>query len=886
MLFSKSKEDEIPKALKKMKEESIKIENKNISNSVNNRMNNKNNLKTKNINKTKNNNVEDNHNNKVHKLKNSNNGKYSQNNASKIKTRKKVIIKRVIISIIAIIILGFGIWFGVSSYKWKNLVTDMFVNENSVVKDTDGNIIATLGSERKKEKISFSEMPDNLKNAYVAIEDERFYSHHGVDIKRTGSAILSYIFNFGSSSFGGSTITQQLVKNLTGDNTDSVNRKVKEWGKAYELEWYFSKDEILELYLNVIYVGPNIYGVQTGAKYYFSKDATDLSLAECAFLAGINNAPNSYNPFGDADNSEKIENRTKTVLSKMLELEYINQEEYSSAVEEVENGLNFKEGSIESEDGIYSYHTDALINEIISDISEEKNITTDFATNYIYLSGLTINSTQNSNIQNITEKEFQKKTYQVMSENGTDTSQSAMVIIDQSNGQVISCVGGLGEKDTARGLNRATQSVRQTGSAIKPLAVLAPALDKKIITPASIYDDTQKVFEDNYSPENYDGYLGEVTVRRALESSQNIPFVEIMEELKPKNSIKYLEKMGISTLTDKDNNLSLALGGLEKGISPLEMASAYATIANGGTYIEPTFYTTIVNRLGKTVLESDPKEKRVISQNVAYVLSELLTQPVQGANGTATYCSISGMDVAAKTGTTDENYDRWLCGFTPYYTAVTWFGYDQNETVYYNNQNPAGLIWANVMKSIHSNLEGKRFEKPSGVTEATICAKTGKLANTGCPNTYTEYFVWGTVPGTCDIHEGQKITNNNKATNSDSYTEKSNNNSSNSNNAPNDNVNQNTNNENLNNMNVNTSANTNISSNTNTNLNTNTNTNTNVNNNSNINTTNSVSNTNSNSNANTNTSNDGGTNIQNSTTNTNSSTNVNDSTNSSSSVIN
>ena len=886
MLFSKSKEDEIPKALKKMKEESIKIENKNISNSVNNRMNNKNNLKTKNINKTKNNNVEDNHNNKVHKLKNSNNGKYSQNNASKIKTRKKVIIKRVIISIIAIIILGFGIWFGVSSYKWKNLVTDMFVNENSVVKDTDGNIIATLGSERKKEKISFSEMPDNLKNAYVAIEDERFYSHHGVDIKRTGSAILSYIFNFGSSSFGGSTITQQLVKNLTGDNTDSVIRKVKEWGKAYELEWYFSKDEILELYLNVIYVGPNIYGVQTGAKYYFSKDATDLSLAECAFLAGINNAPNSYNPFGDADNSEKINNRTKTVLSKMLELEYINQEEYSSAVEEVENGLNFKEGSIESEDGIYSYHTDALINEIISDISEEKNITTDFATNYIYLSGLTINSTQNSNIQNVTEKEFQKKTYQVMSENGTDTSQSAMVIIDQSNGQVISCVGGLGEKDTARGLNRATQSVRQTGSAIKPLAVLAPALDKKIITPASIYDDTQKVFEDNYSPENYDGYLGEVTVRRALESSQNIPFVEIMEELKPKNSIKYLEKMGISTLTDKDNNLSLALGGLEKGISPLEMASAYATIANGGTYIEPTFYTTIVNRLGKTVVEAKPKEKRVISKNVAYVLSELLTQPVQGANGTATYCSISGMDVAAKTGTTDENYDRWLCGFTPYYTAVTWFGYDQNETVYYNNQNPAGLIWANVMKSIHSNLEGKRFEKPSGVTEATICAKTGKLANTGCPNTYTEYFVWGTVPGTCDIHEGQKITNNNKATNSDSYTEKSNNNSSNSNNAPNDNVNQNTNNENLNNMNVNTSANTNISSNTNTNLNTNTNTNTNVNNNSNINTTNSVSNTNSNSNANTNTSNDGGTNIQNSTTNTNSSTNVNDSTNSSSSVIN
>ena len=838
MLFSKSKEDEIPKALKKMKEE----------------------------------------------------GKHSQNNASKIKTRKKVIIKRVIISIIAIIILGFGIWFGVSSYKWKNLVSDMFVNENSVVKDTDGNIIATLGSERKKEKISFSEMPDNLKNAYVAIEDERFYSHHGVDIKRTGSAILSYVFHFGSSSFGGSTITQQLVKNLTGDNTDSVIRKVKEWGKAYELEWYFSKDEILELYLNVIYVGPNIYGVQTGAKYYFSKDATDLSLAECAFLAGINTSPNSYNPFGDADNTEKIEKRTKTVLSKMLELEYINQEEYSSAVEEVENGLNFKEGVIESGDGIYSYHTDALINEIISDISEEKNITTDFATNYIYLSGLTINSTQNSNIQNITEKEFQKKKYQVMSENGADTSQSAMVIIDQSNGQVISCVGGLGKKDTARGLNRATQSVRQTGSAIKPLAVLAPALDKKIITPASIYDDTQKVFEGNYSPENYDGYLGKITVRRALESSQNIPFVEIMEELKPKNSIKYLEKMGISTLTDKDNNLSLALGGLEKGISPLEMASAYATIANGGTYIEPTFYTTIVNRLGKTVVEAKPKEKRVISKNVAYVLSELLTQPVQGANGTATYCSITGMDVAAKTGTTDENYDRWLCGFTPYYTAVTWFGYDQNETVYYNNQNPAGLIWASVMKSIHSNLEGKRFEKPSGgVTEATICAETGKLANTGCPNTYTEYFVWGTVPGRCNVHEGSKITGNN-GTSTNNYIEKSNNTSSdNMVNVTNNNEDQDVNDEKLNvNTNVNSNSdinNNNVSNNTYVNINdgndvdynnSNINRNNNLNSNINSNTTNSSSNSNVNTNTNINNNGGEGQN-QNSTVNANISTNSNES---------
>ncbi len=739
MFKVKQNENDEPKAIKRLKEENKKKQQKELKNK---------NEEIK-INKVKD---------EIEKIKEKRKRKNKKFLTDK-QIFKRIIIKRVILVLLTILILVLGIVFGYSSYKWKQLVTDMFVNESSEVKDTDGNTIARLGSERKKEKIAFEDIPTNLKNAYVSIEDERFYSHHGVDIKRTGSAILSYIFHFGSSSYGGSTITQQLVKNLTGDNTDSVFRKIKEWVKAYELEWYFSKDEILELYLNIIYVGPNIYGVQSGAHYYFNKDVQNLSLAECAFLAGINNSPNSYNPFGDADNSEKIKNRTKTVLAKMLELENISESEYNEAIEDVENGLNFKNGDVPSSNGIYSYHTDALISEIITDIASEKNISETFATNYIYLSGLTINSTQNTSLQEVTETEFEKKKYQIYSENNNQ-SQAAMVIIDQSTGKVLSCVGGLGEKDTARGLNRATQSVRQTGSSIKPIAVLAPALDKKIITGASIYDDTQKIFKDNYSPENYDGYLGRVTVRRALESSQNIPFVEIMDELTPKTSIKYLKKMGITSLTDKDENLSLALGGLDKGISPLQMASAYATIANGGVYIEPTFYTTIINKSGKKILETNPKKHRVFSKNVAYVLSELLTQPVLGSNGTATYCSISGMDVAAKTGTTDDNFDRWLCGYTPYYTAVTWFGYDQNETIYYNNQNPAGILWSNIMKNIHSNLQGKKFEKPSGVTEATICSDSGKKANTGCPNTYQEYFVWGTVPGECNEHSGSKIKNN------------------------------------------------------------------------------------------------------------------------------
>ena len=735
MFNHKKKQEELPKAMRKMQKE--KEEREKFIEEEN---------KKKNIKK---------HSKKRNSHKHEKDLDYKQ----KIKRKK---IKKIIIAIVIVIILILAIMLGISAYNWKQITTDMFANENSVVVDSDGNVIAELGSERKKIKVENEDMPENLKNAYVSIEDERYYKHHGVDIKRTGSAIINYVIHIGNSSFGGSTITQQLVKNLTGDNSGAISRKVKEWWKAYLLECYFSKEEILDMYLNVIYVGPNIYGVGAGSKYYFNKNVQELSLAECAFLAGINNSPNSYNPFDEeTDNTEKIQNRTITVLDKMLELEYITEEEHDTAVAEVENGLSFDKGNVESGDGIYSYHTDALITEIMEDIADKKNISEDFATNYIYLSGLTIKSTQNSNIQDRTEEEFDKRQYNIASREGGDPAQAAMVIINHQTGQVIACVGGLGEKDTARGLNRATQSTRQTGSSIKPLAVLAPGIDKKKFTAATIYADVEKTFEGNYSPKNYDGYLGEVTVRRAVESSQNIPFVEMMEEIGIKTSISYLKDMGVTSLTDKDESLSLALGGLDKGITPLEMAAAYATIANDGVYIEPTFYSEITNQSGKTVIEANPESHRVFSEQVAYILKEILTQPVTGNNGTATYCSISGIDVAAKTGTTDENYDRWLCGFTPYYTAATWFGYDQNETIYFNRQNPAGIIWANVMRSIHSGLDNAIFEKPSWIQTETICADSGGIANSGCTNTYEEYFLWGTKPENCTKHSGNRVTSTN-----------------------------------------------------------------------------------------------------------------------------
>ena len=716
-------EDEIPKSVLKMKQEKAKREE---AEKKNNRKKNKRSKKEANVN-------------------------------SQEKPKKKII-KKIILILFLIALVGLGIVMAISAFSWRNITEDMFNNENSVVVDTNGDVIATLGVEQKKLKIEYEDIPDNLVHAYVAIEDERFYSHHGVDIKRTGAAILTYITHFGNSSFGGSTITQQLVKNLTGDSSDSVMRKVKEWWKAFLLESYFSKEEILEMYLNIIYVGPNIYGVQAGSRYYFDKDAEDLSLAECAYLAGINNSPNSYNPFVDDDNTELITNRTNTVLQKMLELGYIEEDEYNEAVSEVNNGLDFDKGKIETENPIYSYHTDALITDIVSDLAEEKNISETFATNYLNMAGLTIHSTQNSDIQDDVETEFLKSQYMLDSADGESTSQAAMVILDHETGNVLACVGGLGEKVTFRGLNRATQSLRQTGSSIKPLAVLAPGIDKKIFTASTIYDDEEKTFENDYAPGNNAGYLGEITVRRALESSQNVPFVEMMEEVTPKRAISYLEDMGITSLTQEDENLALALGGLQNGITPLEMAGAYATIANDGIYVEPVFYTSITDKDGEVVLQAEQESHRVFSAQVAYILKELLKQPVEGNHGTATYCSISGIDVAAKTGTTDENYDKWLCGFTPYYTAVTWFGFDENESIYYYNQNPAGIIWSNVMRRVHDGLTNASFREPSWITTDIICADTGMLAKTGCTNIYEEYFLWGTEPDECTEHSGRRVT--------------------------------------------------------------------------------------------------------------------------------
>lgn len=705
----------------------------------------------------------------------------------KNKSKARKIIGRVLLVLLFVLLIVAGVFVGKVYSIMKNAKLDMSTlviqYENSVAKDMNGETIAVFRGDENREIITLSEMSPYLPKAFVSIEDERFEEHSGVDIKRTASATIKWGLSkigIGSASYGGSTITQQLVKNLTKEDERSSTRKIKEMARAYYIEQELSKNQILELYLNLIYLGgSNVCGVEVASTYYFDKSADELTLAESAYLAGLNHSPNSYNPFVDEEvkpeRMKLINNRIKTVLAKMLEIGKINGEEYSTAITEVDNGLVFTKGQISA--NVYSYHTDAAVSQVIDDLMElHPDWSLEYTNLYVKSSGLTIYTTQNSVIQQIMEDEFAKTKYQIDSrktkdENGNYvTSQAAMVVIDHTTGYVVGTVGGLGEKTTSFGLNRATQSIRQTGSSMKPLAVLVPGIDTGVITAATVYDDVPTTFGGGtYPVKNYSNiYSGLQTIRYAIETSRNIPMVKALQQIGVGTSIEYLKKLGISTINDeKDNYLGLALGGVTNGVSPLEMAAAYATIANDGVYIEPTFYTKVVDADGNTILEAKQETRTVMSKASSYVIKEILTQPVK--SGTATNCWISGMSVAAKTGTTDDDFDRWLCGFTPYYTASCWYGFDINEDVdYYLSGNPAGSLWDGVMTAVHNGFPSKYFSntRPDGVVSMTICKTSGMLAAEDCKNdprgdqTYAEYFVRGTVPTEyCTCHVKVKICN-------------------------------------------------------------------------------------------------------------------------------
>ena len=713
----------------------------------------------------------------VRKQKTKTNTNTNTNKTKKMKFSKRhpkiaITIRLALVLIVVAFVIGAGIVVGMIYGMWGDdfeiSTEELTLAGNSVILDKDGKLLAELSGDESRKVITLDEMSEYLPKAYIAIEDERFYDHDGVDLHRTAGAIFTFITHKGDSSYGGSTITQQVIKNITKEDSRSgvagIKRKIKEWAKAYKMEKVLSKDQILELYLNLIYIGggKNYHGVELGAEYYFGKTAKELSLVECAFLAGINNTPNTYNPYGekaygeDKTKTDKIDNRTLTVIQKMVACGYATQEQYDEAYKLIneEGGIVFKQANRMG--NIYSYHTDATISKVISDLMEEKSWSREYATTYLYGGGLTIYSTQDTEVQGKIESVLQDNSskYTEVSRQEKDedgkyvTSQSAMVVIDNKTGYAVGMVGGFGKKIESRGLNRATQSPRQTGSSIKPIADVLPGLEEKKITAATMYDDCLTDFGGNFKPKDESAYKGIINLRSALISSQNVPFVKVMAEVTNPVAMSYLKKMGISTLDDKkDSSLSLALGGLTNGITTFEMAAAYATIENDGVYREPLLYTKIEDSKGNTVLEPKQKTERVCSEQTAYILKDLMKSVV---NNGCTYCKLSGQDVAAKTGTTNNHYDRWLCGFTNYYTGATWYGYDKNETVRKAGNNPAGIIFSDVMKTLHKGKDSSTFSKPDGIVSVKVCSHTGLRATDKCKNTHTEIFVKGTEPEECD----------------------------------------------------------------------------------------------------------------------------------------
>ena len=694
----------------------------------------------------------------------------------KVKKHRKL--KRFLLAIFIILfvlgIIAAGIIAGIFfSDKYKMTAEDLTIHKmNSTVKDADGNVIATLAGEENRKPITLDEMPTYLPKAFIAIEDKRFYEHGAVDIGRTAYAAVKYILGGGkNASFGGSTITQQLIKNLYDDDDRSgfagIERKIREMARAYNLEKVASKDQILETYLNYIYFGGykdgvDVMGVEVASEYYFSKSAKDLTVVQAAFLAGINNTPNSYYPFDpENDHTELIQTRTKTVLAEMKDQGYISEEEYNAAIAEVDAGLAFQKGNV-SNASSYSYHTAAAIEQVISDLMEqEEDLSYKAARARVYSNGYVIYTTQKTDIQNRMEEEYAKSKY-IKSGKQKDSegnlinahTQSAMVIIDHTTGQVVGTMGGLGTDVNALGLNRATQGTKQTGSSMKPLAAVAPALEKGIVTAGTVYDDSLTDFGGGYKPHNSGSFKGLMTVRQGIEVSSNIVNLKIMRELGPDNALSFLKKLGITVNENYKADITLALGTID--VSPLEMAAAYAAIANDGEYITPIFYTKVEDANGNIIVEAKQEKTRVMSSANAYILKSILTSPVTGNGGTATTCRISGMDVGAKTGSTDNYVDRWLCGFTPYYTAATWFGFDTAENPVFSG-NQAANIWAAIMKDVHASLPNKRFEKPSNVVSAKICLDSGCVATASCARTTTEYFVKGTVPDACEGHKKLKI---------------------------------------------------------------------------------------------------------------------------------
>ena len=706
--------------------------------------------------------------------------------------------------------------------------------------DGDGNQLRKLTAPSSNRlPVSIDQIPVDLQHAVVAIEDERFYEHNGIDVRGILRAFVKNLSS-GDLSEGASTITQQLLKNnvftnWTQESTwlERFTRKIQEQYLAVEIEKKINnKNVILENYLNTINLGAGTYGVQAAARKYFNKDVWNLNLSECTTLAGITQNPTQYNPIEHPEANAK---RRKEVLDHMIDQGYITQEQYDQVINddiysEIQAAQVLNE---ETDNTVYSYFEDELIDQVINDLMNIKGYTRTQAQNLVYSGGLSIYTTQDASIQKILDEEYadpsnypdyvqyaldyaltvqnpdgeevnyskemlrlyfqnedpefdllfdsqeEGQSYvdrykeHVLADGSTVVServsfapqpQSSMSIIDQHTGYVKAIIGGRGEKTASLTLNRATDTTRQPGSTFKILSTYAPALNEKGMTLATTFEDEPYNYPDGSPVNNASkSYGGTTTIRRAIQNSINVVAVKCLEEVTPELGLQYLDNFGFTTLAhgteaDKDAdgtiwtdaNLPMALGGLTHGVTNIELCAAYAAIANNGNYIEPIYYTKILDHNGNVLIEKNSAGRSVIKESTAWLLTSAMEDVVNQGTGTA--CQLDDMTVAGKTGTTDAYNDLWFVGYTPYYTCAVWSGFDNNEKLPEDARDFHKNLWKKVMTRIHEGLPDKEFDMPASVEKISICEETGLLPRAGCP-VITEYFDIGDVPTDyCDQH--------------------------------------------------------------------------------------------------------------------------------------
>ena len=625
-----------------------------------------------------------------------------------------------------------------SSNQIVDNVRNMEINMTSVIyvqnEKGDWEEYQRLHGAENRIWVGIDKVPQCLKDAFIAIEDERFDTHSGVDWKRTAAAVGNKLLKFDSSEFGGSTITQQLIKNVTNDKGRNAMRKFREIVRALLIERKLSKTEILEAYLNTIALGNGICGVQVASNYYFNKDVSELTLTECAALAAITKNPTEYNPESGLEANTA---RRRTVLDKMLELEKITYEEYDAAYNTPLVLDNSKEDDLEAE--INSYFVDALIDQVIKDLAEKYNLNTSMASTMFYNGGFKIYATVKPEIQSKMEEVYTDiDTYfsqTKKNDNGeTVHVQSAMTVMDYS-GHIVGIVGGAGEKTTNRGLNRATDSPRQPGSTMKPIGVYALAIDRDIVNyTSSVLDQPIKNYYEGgkSGPKEWYGYYkGTVSLNYALRKSMNTIPVRLLQEIGIETSYDFLvNKLHCEHLVEADKNLAaLALGGTNYGLTTTESAAAFAIFGNQGVYHKPTTYYKIERPNGEIVLQYDDTGEQVIGRDSATIMNHLLQEVVYGSEGTGhSIAGYSSMKAYAKTGTSSESNDLWMVAGTPYYIGSVWYGFDLQSKV---NSGGAAKIWREVMRDVHKDLEKKEFEDSEDVVKKGIgyYKKNGRMDN-------------------------------------------------------------------------------------------------------------------------------------------------------------